>query len=119
MKDKYSFTSATEGKKLFVEMSYFEELRLLDLYIYEQQLSLMVKVKDYENQMGRAIEMNLDKRDWTFNNGTKEWYNAKINLTLKNCVISNSTSNGAVQQQIANPLQKLIEINKPKIMPNP
>jgi hypothetical protein len=44
--------------------------------------------------MVRTIDTNLDKRDWTFNNGPKEWYNAKLNLNLRNCVIQNSHSNG-------------------------
>jgi hypothetical protein len=54
--------------------------------------------------MVRAIDSNLDKRDWTFNNGPKEWYNSKMNLTLRHCVIEKLQANGNISTTIANPL---------------
>ncbi len=32
----------------------------------------------------KAVEDNMDKREWNFNSASREWTNQKLSLTLKN-----------------------------------
>jgi hypothetical protein len=35
----------------------------------------MKEVAVYEKQLEKAVEENLDKRDWNFNSASREWSN--------------------------------------------
>jgi len=35
-------------------------------------------------KLEKAVDINLNKKDWNFNSASREWTNTRLSLTLKN-----------------------------------
>eukprot|EP00347_Sterkiella_histriomuscorum_P024344 403331451 len=134
MKNKYITQSIYDSQRLQKTINFSLQQQSLDDYMNIQCDSLIKEVQAYGKQLEKAVEENLDKRDWNFNSASREWTNQKLCLTLKNNYSNNAQNSSSTYSQnsqntsqqlqtqqsslITTPLQKLIEVNKQNFVPS-
>ena len=84
MKDNYRSVCVEEIQMLQNEIKFRKEEEQLEEYVSRQIFKLENELGSYEGNLTKAVESNFVERDWNFNSISREWYNSKISLVLKN-----------------------------------